>query len=421
MVSFQIVAILVSVAALFAYLNHRYLHLHPTVGIMVQALAASFGWIVLERFVPKARDLSADFRQHLDLNEALFHWMLGPLLFAGALHVDTSELRNRRVAVAVLSLLGTLFSTTLIAATSYAVLRVLGYGVPFGVCALFGAIISPTDPVAVLGFLKSIDAPKELEAVIGGESLFNDGVGVVLFSVLAHVGGRHEFSALGLTWDFLRQTTGGAMVGLLAGLIVLRMLKNASNYQVEVLLTVALALGGYALADTLDLSGPIAAVVAGLVIGNHGRSMRVTDSARQHVNEFWGLVDETMNAVLFLMVGLVGLELQSGGRQLLLQAGAITIALLARWASVWVSMKLIETGQSPANRLGPNAVAMLTWGGLRGGLAIAMALSLPAGEFRSAIVTATFGVVVFSVLAQGGSLNYAFTRWLSLTHKPAAG
>ncbi len=411
MVSFQVVAILVSLAAVFAYINHRFLKLHPTVGIMLQALLASIAWLGVQQICPPARGWTTEFLQHIDLNEALFHWMLGSLLFAGALHVDLSELYSRRGTVAVLSILGTILSTFAIAGVGFGLLHAFGIAVPFGTCAIFGAIVSPTDPVAVMSFLKKVNAPADLEVIIGGESLFNDGIGVVLFTVLTQASPVHDIDAIPLVWAFVRQTAGGATIGLLAGVLVYQWLKRVKNYQVEVLLTLALALGGYTLADALGVSGPIAAVVAGLIIGNHGRQNR-RDPTRQHLTEFWELVDETLNAILFLLVGLVVLQMRLGPGQLLIPIAAILIVLAARWFSVWVSITVVELPTPARRRLPPHSIAILTWGGLRGGLAIAMALSLSAGPWRSMIVETTYGVVAFSILVQGASLRIMFERWL---------
>ena len=413
MTAFDVVAILVSLAAAFAYLNHRYLRLHPSVGIMLLALVGATAWQAAAAAWPPAGRAAAAFAGHLDLNDALLHWMLGSLLFAGALRVDLSELRNQQVAVAVLSVLGTVLSTALIAVASYGLLRAAGIHAPWIGCAIFGAVVSPTDPVAVLGFLKQVDAPRDVEAIIAGESLFNDGVGVVLFTVLVGVANGQGATAGGVAWAFARQTAGGAGIGLLAGGLVYQLLKRVNDYQVEILLTLALALGGYALADAVDTSGPIAVVVAGILIGNHGRAFAVSEETRHHLDDFWELVDETLNAVLFLLVGLVTLNLHVGRRLLAAQVAAVAVVLLARWASVAVSAAVTAVPRLRAGQLRPHTVALLTWGGLRGGLAIAMALSVPAGPAHDLIVAATYGVVVFSVLVQGTTLRPMFARFLA--------
>jgi CPA1 family monovalent cation:H+ antiporter len=280
--------------------------------------------------------------------------------------------------------------------------------VPFGACAIFGAVISPTDPVAVMGFLKTIHAPAEIEAIIGGESLFNDGVGVVLFTVLARVGTAHGISWAGVPGAFLMQTLGGAGVGFVAGLGVYHLLRRVNNFQVEVLLTLALAMGGYTLADALGVSGPIAAVVAGIIIGNHGRTAAMSENTRRHLDDFWELVDETLNAVLFLLVGLVVLQMKLHTWESLVQLIAVAIVLFARWFSVTTCGWAI----SFFGNQGKHRVAILTWGGLRGGLALAMALSLPSTNAqKDLLAAAVFGVVVFSVLVQGSSLPLMFRRW----------
>ena len=408
--TFDVVAILVSLAAAFAYLNHRYLRLHPSVGIMLLALVGSIAWQGAAAVWPPAARAAAAFTAHIDLNDALLHWMLGGLLFAGALQVDLRELRNQQAAVAVLAVFGTALSTFLIAGAAYGLLRAAGATPPFVACAVFGAVVSPTDPVAVLGFMKQVGAPKDVEALISGESLFNDGVGVVLFTVLVSVAAGHGATATGLAWAFVRQAAGGAGVGLLAGVAVYQLLKRVDSYQVEIMLTLALAMGGYALADAVGTSGPIAAVVAGILIGNQGRAFAVSAETRHHLDEFWELVDEVLNAVLFLLVGLVTLGLHVNRRTLAVQAVAVVVVLLARWASVAGSVAVVPVHHR--RRLRPHTVAMLTWGGLRGGLAIAMALSLPPGPVHDLIVEATYGVVVFSVAVQGTTLRPMFERCL---------
>lgn len=408
--SFQIVAILITLAATFAFINHRFFKLHPTVGIMLQSLLASVVWLVVQSIWPQAVEITGGF--HVDLHEALFHWMLGGLLFAGAMRVDLSHLRNQRLAVFVLSVAGTLISTFVVAGITCALCKLTTLNVSFAECAVFGAVISPTDPVAVMGFLKNINAPRELDALIGGESLFNDGVGVVLFTVLAKLGTAHPIRWIDVPDQFFLQTLGGAGIGLLAGILVYQMLRRVDNYQVEVLLTLSLATGGYTLADALGVSGPIAAVVAGIIIGNHGRNFAVSKKTRQHLDDFWELVDETLNAVLFLLVGLVVLQMKLRRWEPLMQMIAVVIVLLARWLSVWSCTTAVSFVRPPPKVLGRHMVAILTWGGLRGGLAVAMALSLPPGTERDRLVAVVFGVVVFSVLVQGSTLPKMFKIWI---------
>jgi CPA1 family monovalent cation:H+ antiporter len=407
--SFQIVAILVSLAAVFSFINHRFLKLHPTVGIMLLALLASVAWLTVQSIWPPAIRLTDRF--HIDLSEALFHWMLGGLLFAGAMRVNFSELQNQRLAVTFLSVGGTLISTFIVAGISYALCRLTRLDASFGQCALFGAIISPTDPVAVMGFLKTIHAPTEIEALIGGESLFNDGIGVVLFTVLARLGGTHAIHWIDVPGEFCTQTLGGAGIGLAAGVVVYQMLRRVDNYQVEVLLTLALAMGGYTLADAVGVSGPIAAVVAGIIIGNHGRTFAVSNATRKHLDDFWELVDETLNAVLFLLIGLVVLQMKLQRWEPVMQMIAVMIVLSARWWSVWICSAAVSLFQHPTDRI-PHLVPILTWGGLRGGLAVAMALSLPHGPQHDRLVEVVFGVVVFSVLVQGSTLPTLFKLWI---------
>ena len=403
MTGFQILALLLTIAAVFSYLNYRWIRLPATIGLMAMSLFASIlliganrlGWLL-------APDVATRILTRIDFDDTFLHGMLGALLFAGALHVDLGELREQRLPVIVLAVGGTLLSTFIVGGIAYLVLPLLGPSLPFIYCLLFGALISPTDPIAVLGILKRAGVPKDLEIQIVGESLFNDGVGVVIFlTVLGMISSGNHVSVGHTLMLFGREAIGGAVFGLATGYVAFRLLRSIDNYQTELLITLALVLGGYALAEKLHVSAPIAAVVSGLLIGNHGRSLGMSDVTRDHLDKFWALIDETLNALLFILVGfeLIRLPLT----QTAIVAGALMIpaVLLARLVSVGGTVVALKR----VARFTPGASWLLTWGGLRGGISVALALSISASAERDMIVAMTYAVVVFSILVQGLSLG----------------
>ncbi len=395
---FHILAVLLTAAAVFSYINHRFLGLPTTIGIMLIALVFS---LVLNLLGSVGIQLEHEVEVMLgsiDFDETLLHGMLSFLLFAGALHVNLNDLSQQRGIIFVLATFGVVAAAFIIGSVSWFVFGYLGLDIPFIYCLLFGALISPTDPIAVLGILKQSNAPKSLEAKIAGESLFNDGVAVVMFLVIARIAdGGTEVSAGDVVLIFSQEAIGGLFFGLGAGAITYWMLKSVDNYQVEVLLTLALVTGGYTLAEALHLSAPIAIVVAGLLIGNHGRLLAMSDKTREHLDTFWELVDEILNAVLFVLIGLEVLVLVFSREYLLAGLLAIPIVLLARFVTVGIPVTIMRRFRD----FTPKAIQILTWGGLRGGISVALALSLPAGEIRDALVAVTYTVVIFSILVQG--------------------
>jgi CPA1 family monovalent cation:H+ antiporter len=346
----------------------------------------------------------------IDFDETVLHGMLGFLLFAGALHVDLDDLLRERWVVGLMATVGVLVSTFLVGGLVYFLLGFLGLGLPLIYCLLFGALISPTDPIAVLGIMKSVGAPKSLETKITGESLFNDGVGVVVFLVLLSIAtGEHEIRVTQVLEFFLMEAVGGVVLGLVLGGLCYPMLKSVNNYQVEVLLTLALVTGGYALAGALHTSGPIAMVVAGLLIGNYGRRFAMSRQTREHLDTFWELVDEILNAVLFVLIGLEVLLIPRTPQYLLAGVLAIPLVLLARFVSVGGTVGLLQLRRS----FSAWAVRIMTWGGLRGGISVALALSLPAFPGRPVILAMAYAVVVFSILVQGLTIGRVVKRSLS--------
>jgi CPA1 family monovalent cation:H+ antiporter len=399
---FHILAVLLTASAIFSYINYRFLKLPTTIGIMLAALCFS---LLLNLLGPIGIDIEHEVRSMLgsiDFDATLLHGMLSFLLFAGALHVDLSDLAKQRGVIIVLATAGVVATTFIIGGLSFYAFELVGLGIPFVYCLLFGALISPTDPIAVLGILKQAHAPKSLEAKIAGESLFNDGMAVVVFLVLIRLAsGEAGLSASDVILLFSQEAIGGVLFGLGAGAVTYWMLKSVDNYQVEVLLTLALVTGGYALAEVLHLSAPVAIVCAGLLIGNHGRTLAMSEKTRGHLDTFWELVDEVLNAVLFVLIGLEVLALDFLAEYLLAGLLAIPIVLVARFTSVGIPITVMRHFRS----FSPRVIQILTWGGLRGGISVALALSLPANGFRDALVVITYIVVIFSILIQGLSIG----------------
>lgn len=399
-------ALLVSLAALFSYLNHRFVRLPSTIGLMLISLGMSLVVLVLGKLgAPlgiQIDELAHQALSAIDFNQTLMTGMLSFLLFAGALHVDIGRLAEQRWPVGFLALVGVALSTVLVGFGMFYVLDLLGHPIPLTWCFVFGALISPTDPIAVLALLRSVNAPKSLEMKVAGESLFNDGVGVVVFiEIVAVATGQSEVNASEIVLFFVREALGGVAFGLVLGYGVFRMLRSVDNYEVEVLLTVALVMGGYALAIALHVSGPIATVVAGLLIGNHGRRLAMSTKTREHIDTFWELVDSILNAVLFVLIGFEMLLLPLDAALLLPALAAIPIVLLARLLSVLLPAGLPWLGRW----FDRQAVKVLTWGGLRGGISVALALSLPATPFRAGIIAMAYACVLFSIVVQGLTLG----------------
>jgi len=404
----DVIALLVTLTALLAYANHRLLGLPTTIGVMLIALLLSLALIAAGELGYGVEAWAERIVARIDFNEALMHGMLSFLLFAGALHVDLNDLGRQKGIIGTLATAGIVLSTFLVGSALYLLLPFAGSSLPYVWCLVFGALISPTDPIAVLGVLKSAKVPKSLEVKVAGESLFNDGVGVVVFLVLVGIATRSgDVSATAVIGLFALEALGGVLLGLGLGTLAYRMLKSVDNYQVEVLLTLALVMGGYALASALHTSGPIAIVVAGLFIGNQGRRFAMSDTTREHLDTFWELLDEILNAVLFVLLGLEILVLSLRGEYLIAGLLAIPVVLLARWASVGLPVRLMQRWR----RFTPGAITVMTWGGLRGGISVALALSLPAeSSARELLIAVTYVVVVFSILVQGLTVGTVVRR-----------
>ncbi len=396
MTVFNDIAILICLAALFSFLNYRYLKLPPTIALMLISLVLSIGIILLGKL-----GVHTGLRQivaGIDFNMTLMVGMLSFLLFAGALHVNLNDLLANKIEIAVFATIGVVFSTVIVGSGVYLVFRCFEHVVPYIYCLLFGALISPTDPIAVLGILKKAGAPPDLEVKMSGEALFNDGIGVVVFVVLLELAaGGHDISAGHVIGLLVEEVAGGVVLGLLLGWIAFEALRRVDEYTVEILITLALVAGGYALALKLHMSGPIMVVIAGLMIGNHGRRLAMSDVTREHLDTFWELVDEILNAVLFVLIGLEVLMVSLSLDFLVMGFMAIPVVLSARLISISLPVLALK----PFRRFSPGTIRVLTWGGLRGGIGVALALSLPSGSWRDIFLTMTYAVVAFSLLVQG--------------------
>ena len=424
---FEIAALLLVLSAGLSWINRAYLKLPHTIGLLVMALFASFILMAMEAFFPSIglTDTMQSALGQIDFNETLMKGMLGFLLFAGALHVDLNKLKDAKWAIGSMATFGVVLSTFIVGAGFWGLAQLFGLDIPFIWALVFGSLISPTDPVAVLSILKTVKMPKSLETKIAGESLFNDGVGVVVFTLILAIatggaGGHAIFGEFQLAGPIMAATgggsigvldvielfvvdaVGGAILGGIAGWITYRMMARIDEHAIEILISLACVAGTYALAQRIDilghhLSGPIAVVVAGLMIGNKGASVAMSEHTQETLFGFWEMIDEILNSVLFLLIGLEILVLGLVPQYAFIGAVAIPLVLLARLCAVFVPMKVIGTFKNFTK----GAVPVLTWGGVRGGISVALALSLPDNEYKPLILTATYAVVVFSIIVQG--------------------
>tara|TARA_R110000868_G_scaffold142016_3_gene359010 strand:+ start:81 stop:1337 length:1257 start_codon:yes stop_codon:yes gene_type:complete len=394
----QIASLLIALAGAFGAINYLFLKLPSTIGILVVALFASFAVIASDALFP-ALTVEEQIRAQvleLDFSDALLEGMLGLLLFAGALHVKLSDLRKAWLVISLMATVGIGLSTAIVG---------FGFswftGMPLMIALVFGALISPTDPVAVLGVLREAELPKSLETKIAGESLFNDGVGYVVFLVLVGLAFPTDDSSgsglAGAAQLFVQEALGGAVLGLVLGWLTFRVMRLIDDYSLEVLITLGLAFGGYELAVFLHVSAPIMAVCAGLLIGDIGAKHGMSEETRRYVDAFWKMIDEILNAVLFLMIGFEVFAVVFETDLLIAGFMAIFLSLLARLIAVSVPVLMLK----PFRKFSKGVIPIMTWGGLKGGISVALALSLPAGEWKPVILTATYIVVIFSIIVQG--------------------
>lgn len=411
---FEIATLLLALSALFGWFNVRFLKLPNSIGLLIMALAGSLLLILMEEIIPAfgvTRELQAAIGQ-IDFYSTIMEGMLSFLLFAGALHVDLDKLKDQKWAVGLMASIGVIISTAVVAAGIWWAASLIGLNLPFVWALVFGALISPTDPVAVLGLLKTINIPESIKAKIAGEALFNDGVAVVAFSVLVAValesGGEASMTVWHVAELFFYEGFGGAAFGLLTGFIAYRAMLSIDDHIVEILISIALCVVTYTLSLRLHISGPIAVVVAGILIGNRGAAYAMSEKVEQYLFAFWEVVDELLNSVLFLLIGLEVLVLSFAPSYALIMLLAIPVVLFARLVSILVPVTLLSRRQP----FSTGSVPILTWGGLRGGVSVALALSLPESESKPVILAVTYAVVIFSIVVQGLTVKRVIGRAL---------
>ena len=407
---FDLFAMLLLLTAAFGWFNQVFFHLPTNIGLLLMGVTAALAVLIIDLLIPHIAVINdlADLLRKIDFYEAVMHGMLAFLLFAGALHVDWPRLRKRLVSVTAMATLGVVISTAVVGFGMWGLGLLLGLNLPLAWALVFGALISPTDPVAVLSLLKQVSVPQLLETEISGEALFNDGVGVVLFTMLVTMAtaGNDAISLLDAVGLFLLEAVGGGLIGLVTGYVAYRAMRQVDEYVIEVFISLALVMVTYALADRLHTSGPIAVVIAGLLIGTRGPDDAMSETTQRYLFGFWTMIDELLNSVLFLLIGLelivVGVNLRFGWLALC----AIPLVLLARAASVAIPV----TALGYFMRFIKGSIPVLIWGGVRGGISVALALSLPYGEARSIILTATYAVVLFTIVVQGLTLKRVIRR-----------
>lgn len=398
MTPFSIFSILIVISALFAYINFRFIKLPSSIGLMLLALITSFALIGVGIVSPDVTKEITILLNSIDFSELLMGSMLSFMLFAGAIHIKMDLLKQEKFSVIIFSTFSVVISTFIIGTAIYYLLGLFNIQTDFIYCLLFGSLISPTDPIAVLGILKDAKISKSLEMKIAGESLFNDGVAVVIFITILQVAqtpDNMQFSDVAIL--FLREAVGGIIFGIVIGYIGFVLMRSIDNYKVEVLITLAIVMGGYSLANLLHISGPLAMVAAGIIIGNHGKEFAMSDTTIEYIDKFWELIDETLNAILFVLIGLELLVIHFLPTYIIIGLITIILVLLTRYISVFLPAQIIKLKEKITHR----TIIIMTWGGLRGGISIALALSLKPEMQKDLWVSLTYFVVAFSILVQG--------------------
>ena len=391
--------VIIILAAAFGYFNKRFLKLPRTIGVMIIALLTSLGIVLTASSFPDLFVQTKEMILSIDFYTILMEIMLSFLLFAGSIHIRLNDIKSERVPIIAFSTIGVLLSTFIVGGLMYLLLQAFGLDIPFINCLLFGALISPTDPIAVMGILKTANIPKSLETKISGESLFNDGVAVVLFVAIFEISkvGLENMGFADIALLFLREAGGGIILGTILGSVGTYILKTIDDYSVEVMVTLAMVMGGYWLASSLHISGPLAMVVAGIFIGNRGREVGMSSITEEYIDKFWEMLDEILNAVLFLLIGLELLVINFENIYILIGVIAIFVVLFARFVSVGIPFFLLKRRV----KFETNSFPILVWGGLRGGISVALALALPRESSGDMFVAITYIIVLFSIIFQG--------------------
>jgi len=404
-------SVLIVIASFFAYLNLRYLKLPSTIGIMIIAMVSSVLLVVTGSLYPKTFTHFSALLNDVDFTEVLMGAMLNFLLFAGAIHINLKDLQEQKWPIMVFSTVSVIISTFAVAGMLFYIAPILHVQIPFIFCLLFGALISPTDPIAVLGVLKEANVRKSLETKVAGESLFNDGVAVVVFAVILQLtqGSDMEISFFHISWLLIKEALGGFLLGTLLGLGASNAMRKIDDYKVSVLITLSVVMGGYLIAHSMHISGPLTMVAAGIVIGNYGKRTAMSSTTKDYLNKFWELIDEILNAVLFLFIGFELLIINNVTSYWGMGFACIVIVLFARFISIYIPVLLIPF----KNKFSSGTVKILVWGGLRGGVSIALALSMDEGPYKPVLIAVTYFVVVFSIIVQGLSVGKVAARVLS--------
>ncbi len=404
-------SVLIVLASFFSYLNLRYLKLPSTIGIMIIAMLSSIILVVTGHLFPDTFTHFSNLLRDVDFTEVLMGAMLNFLLFAGAIHINLKDLKEQRGPIVIFSTVSVVISTFVVGGLLFYIAPMFHLDIPFLYCLLFGALISPTDPIAVMGVLKEAKVKKSLETKVAGESLFNDGVAVVVFAVILQLtqSSDIDISFGNISWLLIKEAAGGFIVGALLGIGASNAMRKIDDYKVSVLITLSVVMGGYLIARAMHISGPLTMVAAGIVIGNYGKRTAMSVTTKDYLNKFWELIDEILNAILFLFIGFELLIIPNITNYWLMGGISIIVVLFARFISIYIPVKVIPF----RNKFSKGTIKVLVWGGLRGGVSIALALSIDEGPHKPVILAITYFIVVFSIIVQGLSVGKVATKALS--------
>ena len=404
-------SVLIVLASFFSYLNLRYLKLPSTIGIMIIAMLSSILLVITGHLFPDTFTHFSNLLRDVDFTEVLMGAMLNFLLFAGAIHINLKDLKEQRGPIVIFSTVSVVISTFVVGGLLFYIAPMFHLDIPFLYCLLFGALISPTDPIAVMGVLKEAKVKKSLETKVAGESLFNDGVAVVVFAVILQLtqSSDIDISFGNISWLLVKEAAGGFIVGALLGLGASNAMRKIDDYKVSVLITLSVVMGGYLIARAMHISGPLTMVAAGIVIGNYGKRTAMSATTKDYLNKFWELIDEILNAILFLFIGFELLIIPNITNYWVMGGISIIVVLFARFISIYIPVKVIPF----RNKFSRGTIKVLVWGGLRGGVSIALALSIDEGPHKPVILAITYFIVVFSIIVQGLSVGKVATKALS--------